>query len=113
MAKTQKTRTLKLMADYGAWPLWDSEAPEYNIDPNTLPLSEETKRRLIAWADAYDATLNQEYPPDSAFPSEEAERAFRREGSLLMRQLQSELGPDYKIVGVTRQLAPDVPNDAL
>lgn len=66
-AKPQKRRTLKLMADYGAWPLWDSEAPEYNIDPNTLPLSEETKRRLMAWADAYDATLNQDYPPSSAF----------------------------------------------
>lgn len=112
MAKSQKRRTLKLMADYGAWPLWDSEAPEYNVDPKTLPLSEETKRRLVAWAQVYDATLNQEYPPDSAFPSQEAERAFRREGSLLMQQLRSELGSDYEVVGVKRQLDPDTPEEA-
>ena len=111
MAKLQKRRILKLMADYGAWPLWDSEAPEYNIDPNTLPISEDTKRRLLTWADVYDATLNQEYPPSSAFKSQEMERAFRREGSLLIQQLRSELGSDYEIVGVKRQIEPDVPEE--
>jgi hypothetical protein len=51
-------------------------------------------------------------PPSSAFPSPEAERAFRREGSLLMRQGRSELGSDYEIVGVPRQLDPDAPENA-
>lgn len=80
MGKFQKRRTLKLMADYGAWPLWDSGAPEYNVDPKTLPLSEEPQRRLFAWAQVYDATLNQEYPPSSAFPSQEVERASGERG---------------------------------
>jgi len=86
-------RNLKLMADYGCWPLW-AMAPDEprNIDPAELPISESLRESLYAWAQTYDATLNEDYPPDSGFPSEDAEQEFDRQGRELRARLQEELG---------------------
>ncbi|MCA1844130.1 MAG: hypothetical protein LC792_13290, partial [Actinobacteria bacterium] len=40
-----------LMADYCDWPLW---ALGRQLNPADLPLSEPTKRRIMAWLNAYD-----------------------------------------------------------
>jgi hypothetical protein len=92
------TKTLKLMPDYGCSPLWESGGEPYNVEPDQLPLTAETKAALRAWADAYDRTLNQDYPPDSGFPTPEDEEAFETEGRQLWKKLQSELGAHYKVV---------------
>lgn len=90
---------IKLMPKYGCWPLWwESGHPPDNIDARELPLSTETTAALIRWADDYDATLNQEYLPDSAFPSAETEAAFYREGTRLWLRLREELGNGYEVV---------------
>jgi tetratricopeptide (TPR) repeat protein len=91
-------KTIKLMADYQCYPLWWVD-PELvgNIDPAKLPLSQETLERLSNWASAYDATLNQDYPPDSGFASEEDAQAFEQEGINLCQQLRKELTPDYEV----------------
>jgi hypothetical protein len=45
---------IELMADYQCYPLWWIEPDKVgNIDPKTLPLSQETLNRLEKWADAY------------------------------------------------------------
>jgi len=87
---------IKLSADYGCWPLWYIEDSD-NIDPNELPLSTETINRLNAWQDTYDATLNQEYPPLSAFENPETEELFQLEGISLWKQLRIELFPEYEV----------------
>ncbi|GAN00488.1 hypothetical protein U91I_04154 [alpha proteobacterium U9-1i] len=85
---------LRLAPEYGCWPIWNPEpndTHDYNVDPRTLPISAALCEALEAWADEHYATLNQDYPPDSKFPSLEAEQAWRARGGQLLAQLKSEL----------------------
>jgi hypothetical protein len=94
-----KSEKIKLMADYQCYPLWWVNSDKAgDIDPETLPLSQETISRLQKWADIYDAILNWEDPNSSDFPSLEAKAAFEKEGISLWKQLQEELAPNYEVV---------------
>lgn len=89
---------IKLMADYGCYPLWWAGGDEVgDIDPATLPLSQETLSRLEKWADACDAKLNWDDPASSGFPSPQAKEAFEEEGVSLWQQLRKELAPEYEV----------------
>jgi hypothetical protein len=91
-------KSIKLMADYQCHPLWDMSPGQYgDINPDDLPVSQGLKDRLSAWARAFDATLNMDYPPDSGFESEDAEAEFKREGYRLAEQLKDELGPGVTV----------------
>lgn len=94
-----KAEKIKLMADYGCYPLW-WVSPEKvgNIDPETLPLIQETIKRLDKWEEIYNATLNWQDPANSLLLSEEAEASFEEEGISLWKQLQKELAPNYEVV---------------
>lgn len=86
------------MADYQCHPLWNLSPNQYgDINPDDLSISRDLKNRLHAWARAYDATLNMDYPPDSGFESDEEEAEFKREGYRLAEQLKKELGPEFII----------------
>ena len=87
---------IKLWADYGSYPIWGVDEID-NIAPEELPLSQQTIDRLNAWQDAYDQTLNQDYPPLSDFSSPQAKRNFEREGINLWQKLRVELAPDYEV----------------
>ncbi|MFN9733458.1 MAG: hypothetical protein ACK544_05600, partial [Microcystis sp.] len=65
--------------------------------PEELPLSQATIQRLNPWQDTYDKTLNQDYPPLSDFPNQQAETDFKQEGISLWKQLRLELTPDYEV----------------
>lgn len=69
-----------------------------DIDPETLPLSQETITRLEKWADIYDAKLNWEDPGNSPGFSAEEKTAFEEEGISLWKQLQKELALNYEVV---------------
>lgn len=104
-------RRLKLMPDYYSHPLWDLDEPG-DVDPGMLPLSEELRARLRAWAEEYDATLNQEYPPGSGFVDAKAEQSFEEEGRRLWLLVSKELGAAYSVsyYSVTRNtLLPPAP----
>lgn len=91
-------KTIKLMADYGCYPLWWVDSEKVGaIAPSELPLSQETIKQLEAWSSAYDATLNQDYPPDSGFLSEQDSEKFERQGISLWQQLFQELAPNYEV----------------
>lgn len=91
---------LKLMCDYHCSPLWEYGGGDLvgNPDPNDLPLSDELKSALHAWAASFDRTLNDDYPPDSGFASPEDEDAFEAEGLRLWQELQTRLGAAYEVV---------------
>ena len=97
---------IKLMADYGCDPLWWADADKVgNINPEKLPLCQETIRRLYKWAEVYNATLNWSDPTDSTgLSSPEADRAFEEEGINLWKQLQKELMPNYEVVYFSERL---------
>jgi hypothetical protein len=93
-------KTVKLMADYHCGPLWIYDDGDLlaNDIPVGLSLTDDLKVALHNWAAAYDRTLNQDYPPDSAFASPAEEEAFEAEGRRLWKELQAQLGPGYKVV---------------
>jgi hypothetical protein len=46
-------KNIKLMADYQCHPLWNMSPGEYgDINPDDLPISQELKDQLNAWARA-------------------------------------------------------------
>lgn len=86
--------TIKLMPDYGCWPLWSG----YDcIDPRDLPLTHETAQRLMQWAAIFDSILNHDDPKESVWPSEEAYNAFYQEGFHLWLQLRDELAESHTV----------------
>ena len=91
------TKRIKLMADYESFPLWDVDEVG-NLNPDELPLSQETKERLERWADRYDATLNRQDPLASGFASPSEEAAFEEEGRALWKKLEEELGAEFRVL---------------
>lgn len=91
-------KKIKLMADYGCFPLWHASGEEVgDIDPNDLPLSQELRQGLADWACAFDQTLNQDYPPDSGFKNDADEVEFKQQATRLAEQLREELGPEFEV----------------
>lgn len=84
------------MADIGCHPLWSVDDP-HNIDPRSLPLTEETHRALGRWAAAHEANLDLD-DPGSCGVSPTAAAAQEAEGRRLWRLLQRELGPQYEVL---------------
>jgi hypothetical protein len=91
-------RTLKLMTDFDCFPLWENLKEGLdNIDPNSLAISEDLKESLSRWAATYNATLNQDYPPDSGFLTEEEAENFEQEGKRMFGELKQQLMNTFKI----------------
>jgi hypothetical protein len=92
-------RTLKLMADYQCFPLWEvSPGGGRNIDPNILSISDLLRHELMDWAEEYDRTLNFEDPAISGFPNADAVSAFKAEGVRLADKLREELGSSFHVM---------------
>jgi hypothetical protein len=93
-------RIIKLTLEFCCWPVWEIFTNDLseNIDPSTLPISKKLQRRLINWSHAYDAALDQNYPPDSGFNTQEEVDAFNAEGVYLENQLRCELGSDFCLI---------------
>jgi hypothetical protein len=113
---------VKLMADYGAFPLWavsDEEplpqAGDYfwtaerpsdalssstedlwagGLAPDYLPLSASLIAALQGWVDEHDRLLG----PTFEWPSEEAKAVFVADGRQLLARVRAELGSDYEVV---------------
>jgi hypothetical protein len=85
-------RILKLMADYGCWPLWDGRPDHVGpVDPADLPITAELMHALKAWAARYDATLDCATPQQSGFANEAAAQRWIDDGQVLATQLRDEL----------------------
>jgi broad specificity phosphatase PhoE len=93
------SKKIILMTDYGCDPLWWKE-PDIvgDIEPESLPLSENTIARLHQWASQYDARLDWDDPGNSPIPSPEELAQFEAEGLNLWQQLREELAPDYEVL---------------
>lgn len=91
-------RRLRLMADYGCWPLWGMDGDDIgNIDPATLPLTPETRERLDRWAQSFDAMLDLDDPASSRFASPGDVARFEAEGRALWAALRLELGEGCEV----------------
>jgi hypothetical protein len=89
---------LKLAAEYGCHPLWDLEQrPPTNLSGEEIGLGEELCRRLSAWSEKFQRTLNQTYPPLSGFDTQEAADAFDEEGRGLAEEIAAALGEGTRV----------------
>ncbi|MEV6955683.1 hypothetical protein [Streptomyces sp. NPDC051183] len=105
-----ETKAVRVLADYRSHPLWLTGADVGDIAPDdpVLGLTPELAGELGRWAEAYDATLDQDDPAESGFPTEEAEAAFVRTGEALARRVAAELGPAWKVTYFDERLRADV-----
>ncbi|QIZ35895.1 hypothetical protein [Saccharopolyspora sp. ASAGF58] len=97
--------SVRLGAEWGAGPFWvrfgpgfgPGEAVAANYLPdeirNVLDLPADLLLDIARWDHDYQGILDQNYPPDSAFPSEEAALNFRRTGLTLAKRLAAALPP--------------------
>lgn len=104
--RQRTTKKIKLMPDYGCYPLWwaAGSGKAGDIDPTTLPLKPETIVRLEKWAAVFDDLLNEEDPAASGFPSDKERSAFDGEGIELWLELRKELSPEYEVLYFSQQL---------
>ncbi len=96
---------IKLNTDYFCYPLWWATPGKVgNIDPETLPLSSETKQQLKNWSNTYNSILNLDDPGASGFVDEETRNNFEREGICLWMKLKQELEANYEVVYFSEKL---------
>ena len=88
---------IKLMADYGCWPLWHGDDGEVgNIDPRSLPLSKTLIKDLLDWAAKLDNSLDWDDPANTEWP-EGFLAEFDGQRRTLAERLQAELGSSYEV----------------
>ncbi|MGV9294169.1 hypothetical protein [Amycolatopsis sp. NPDC003676] len=96
-------RSIKVMAEWSADPLWVFDPYAHDVttpvDPASpeLGLSAELARDLSAWQDEWDAMMNHDDPASSAFPSAEAERSFDERGWELARRVRREVPAEWDV----------------
>ena len=84
---------LRVAPDYECFPIWlDTESGLDNPDPASIGLSPALSERLVAWSDAFDATLVQDDPVRSGFPTPADEAAFVAAGRALAVEVAREWG---------------------
>jgi hypothetical protein len=91
-------RKIKLMAEYECYPLWDETSPiPDNLSPEMLPLSPALQTQINHWAQEFENTLDQAYPPDSGFLSRQGLEQFEATGRSLVAAIQAELGASFSV----------------
>lgn len=92
-------RTIKLMADYHCYPLWETRNDEYgDIAPDSLPISKSLREALTSWQVTYDATLDLDDPSEAGFETQEEVDKFTTSGYELVGRLIEELGSDFDVI---------------
>lgn len=89
-ADVADSRRIKLMADYGCYPLWAMDEGKVGpFSPYHLDVSLELENDLWAWAAEYDTSLNADDPTRSHW-SEERHRQHIEQGLTLARRIKAE-----------------------
>ena len=88
------------MPDYDADPLWDT-ATEAMVSVDDLPIAEKTKKRVRGWGRRWDELATQDLhaepgDTDQVVP-EQVWAEHEREGRAAWRELQEELGEEWRV----------------
>ena len=89
-------RRFRLAADFHASPVWDTDRGGM-VELDALPIDDVLRARLRAWADRFDATLDEDDPLASGFASTAEEQAWVADGRALAQELQAALGGDAHV----------------
>lgn len=86
------------MPDYFCSPLWRNDGIDFgDVNLNELPLTQELKDDLWAWAGLYDTFIDMDDPANSPPLTNEQKERFISQGSQLFVRLKTELGDNYLI----------------
>jgi hypothetical protein len=112
-ASAKTVRHIRIMADYFCSPVWHDGPyrrdaaghvlpdPSVEVGPielDDLPVSEDLRDDLEAWADRFDATLDEDDPARSGgFEAPDSLAASTRDGAALAARVAAELGPDWVV----------------
>jgi len=95
-------KTLKIKAEYGCSPIWIKEEggifENILIDDEGLSLPVEIMEVLKKWQDEYENTYDENYPPDSAFSSLDAEKLFNQNGVKIWNDLIEYFNGKFKVI---------------
>ena len=102
------SKEVKLAPEFGAFPVWAIQ-PGDNIhlplDADNTMISAQLYKELEDWDKLYQDTLDQNYPPDSKFNSDDEELSYEWQGVKMWENLAKELGPEYTIIYHSPMLA--------
>lgn len=95
-----KKTIIRVMADYGCYPLWstDPDGELDNVPPGSLSISHELADSLDSWAAEFDSILNMEDPASSGFATHEQEQRFNERGRHLAEWFARETGSQYTVL---------------
>ncbi|RYF30453.1 MAG: hypothetical protein EOO23_05105 [Comamonadaceae bacterium] len=89
---------LRLASEYLASPIFCGDLEKMgHIEVGDLPISKKLMIKIIEWDAEFQATFNDEYPPDSGFCSSDARRRHMAAGEELAQEIQQELGGGYAV----------------
>lgn len=88
-------RVIRLMADYGCWPLWEEGG--INLDPGLLPIDDDLRAELHAWSARFDDLLDWDNPAGT-FVDPDEDAGFEAEGRRLAGRLKIALGEGWMVV---------------
>lgn len=98
---TLEPQPLRLMGDYGAEsPVW-SRVDGALIPVERLPVRDETRALLAAWASRWQALAAPGILDDGSAPEPAERERLARDLESLRERLQAELGPDWPITILT------------
>ncbi|MFJ3958743.1 hypothetical protein [Arthrobacter sp. NPDC090010] len=89
--QTSRQTDVELGVPYLAWPVREDLNYEFGLDDGRL--SRELRSDLLAWA----KLLSEHFDGERGWSSDEAHARFRTEGLRLLRSVQQELGPEYRV----------------
>jgi hypothetical protein len=92
-------KKIKIMPEYGCSPLWlyDEKNSVKNLDISELAVSQSLKNDILLWANTYESTFDEAYPPDSGFSNNSDEKAFESAGVLIWEKMLKEPSLYYAV----------------
>ena len=87
-------KLIKLMADYGCYPLWeyDEEGLIGDLNPGLLPISQELVDEINHWGDTFEKILCIDNPCESSFHTNQEDEKFKTLGDRIAKKLREEFG---------------------
>lgn len=94
-------KKLRLVTDYFCYPVFHDDGTssgEYgDIDPRTLPISEELAHDLIEWQSWFERGVDMNDPGNSKGMSAAESELFKKQGYDLLERLRGELSSEYEV----------------
>lgn len=93
-------KLIKLMIDYGCYPLWEYDENRLigSLNPGSLRISQELVNEINDCGDRFENTLCMDDPRKTVFKTDEESQKFKMLGETIAKKLKEELGEEYQVI---------------